>query len=1412
MTAAAQFGVRIACDNGFDNTFTIGVGGTGSSPDLPVGTSCTVTETAPAGGLVDSSYAWGAVTIPDQPVQIVSSGQVIPVTVTNDVIRVRGSLTISKAPIAGGTVVDPARSYAIEYRCVYAADPAVEGSVLLVAGASTTIPDLLLGAACTVTENPATLADPPVPGDPSWVWLPPTYDPGQNVVVTSATTPITVGVTNRIQQLTGGFNLTKVVQGAGKEGGYSAGTTFQFDITCGNGFSETVNLADTAGFQAGTIPVGTECTIEEVDQPPTDPAFAWEPVVFTGHRSDAGREHRDVRGHRHGYPDQRRQHHHAALRLGCRREADRRRHQWFRWQHHLRGHAELRAGPNLPTGSSWRRQRHPGRHSGRFRLHGNGSGAERRSGRCLVCLGCTTYDPVGGAVTVEEGTPQTVVIANEIVRVYAPVRLVKSYTGPQGVLDPARTFPVTWSCVYDGPEPVSVGGTVDVPVDPAGVLLADEIPVTAACSATEGTLSPPNADPAFRWLVPVITGTTVTVAGPNIVTVANSLTRDDGIVRVLKVVTGETDGYVNRGTGDEDFTLHGQCSVPGQPQIPTRYADGSIADGGSRDIVASVGWTCSGYEDTPGQDLLKDDSYAWGTPILTGTPPLAADGTFVLPTDDAVQIFRAENPIVRVRSAFTITKDIIDPNGIVLPSAVFTGTYRCIYGEGEADEEIEQGDWSITPAVLPTFQVQDVLIGSVCSVTENDPGTTGLPDASWAWAPSLIEDADTVVVGATASVAVTNTAIRLYGGLQVIKTVVDPDGGVLPGATFSGAWQCQQGRDTYAGRFVAPVNGATVLFTPASEEVPATATCSITEDTLNGAGLRDGSFAWGEPTYSPASVVLVPGQTADLGMTNTVVRVYSDVTVTKDVTGPADGLVPTDRAFTGTVSCQYGTDAPVETTWSATIATPALRAGVLVGSVCTAVEDPPGAGGQPVTGDPSYIWLSPTVSGPITVTPPETVTPPIEVTNPTERLFGTFRVTKSISGAVEGIVDPRGPYLMSYSCQPGSGPAISGDIEVVLGVVREVGPAQEIPVNSTCVLTEPLDTMPPLRDKSWNWDAPAFTEDGIPAPGVDRSLTFVIPSVQEDFPEPVIAIGVRNNVTKTDGAWSVSKTSDPPSGTVVSPGTTITYTLALDSTGSVPVHDVVVTDDLTAVLPFATVVDGSITAPDGTSASVDVDARTLTWTVGTVPENTSLALTFQVTVNPGAAGISIGNVITGSGDVPPTACAAPVADLAVVADAANPCATDSPTTLAPTISKESTGPAIWDPAAGTWTVGYRITAVNPNPANEVPYTLTDSLGFPAGTEIVSAAVTLVPSGVTPSTPAWDGVDAVTVAEDVILPPQTTHTYELSVTVAVPAGTPAATLTCAAGDGVSGSGLFNQVTVDSLGSQLTRPPASRFPPC
>ena len=106
----------------------------------------------------------------------------------------------------------------------------------------------------------------------------------------------------------------------------------------------------------------------------------------------------------------------------------------------------------------------------------------------------------------------------------------------------------------------------------------------------------------------------------------------------------------------------------------------------------------------------------------------------------------------------------------------------------------------------------------------------------------------------------------------------------------------------------------------------------MTEDTPDPAKLRDGSFAWDKPVLSPPDIALVAGQTANLGIANTVIRVYSDVTITKVITGPALGLVDPDRKYTGEISCQYRDDAPIVATWSATTSTPSLHPGVLVGS------------------------------------------------------------------------------------------------------------------------------------------------------------------------------------------------------------------------------------------------------------------------------------------------------------------------------------------------------------------------------------------------------------------------------------------------------------------------------------------------
>ncbi len=1381
IASGTTFHVVVTCGT---NTypFDIAVGGSGVTPNVPVGTTCTVTETAPTGGLIDRSFAWGTAPTP-QDVTITSSGQVVAVTVTNDVQRVRGPLQIAKAPIVLGSVVDPDRTYAIGYNCRYGSDDPVTGTVQVTAGGTpAVVPNLLLESRCTIVEDPATLAAPPS-ADESWVWLTPTVSPTGDVVVDSATVPATATVTNSIRQLTSGFHVSKVVSGEGKAGGYTPGATFGFTYDCGAAGAGTFSIADGQSFDHESVPVGTTCTVTETaSRPTTPPEFGWDPtqisastgtvtgssVTFTIPDDPAGVQVnvdnpitprfgsvqviKQITGLTEGLlgtPN-------FTITLDC--GAGR------VFQLIVAANASATQG-NIPAGSTC-------------------TLSETLPPGGLVdtsyAWGTPTFNPP--TVTVAVGTPASVTVQNPIVRVTAPVRLVKTYTGAQGVIPADHTYPITWTCTYDG---TTVGtGTVNVTADPDGVVLATGIPLESVCGATEGDLGAPSADPAFRWLPAVITGTTVTADGPNIntITVVNELVRDSGLVLVRKVVTGATEGYVNLGNpAAQDFTLHGSCSVPDHPDIPTRFADGSIADGGEATqvpIVASIGWTCSGYEDLPGQNLLRDTSYAWGPVVLD--PP----GTFTLTREQPTQIFLAENPIVRVRSSFSIVKAVVDPNGVVDPDATYTGGWSCQYS---TDVPVT-GTWSITPSVSAGFTVDGILLESVCTVTEDAPPSSALPDASWTWAPAQFSEPATVVAGGTARVTVTNTPERLWAGLQVTKVIVDTEpSGVLPGATFEGVWSCQQGNaEPISDRFTVAAGTTATLFTPGDQRVPATASCTVTEDTLATESLVDGSFGWGDPSYVPgdATVTLESGQTANVDIVNTVVRVYSAVTIEKLITGPAASLVPADRPFTGTITCQYEDDEPVTTTWSATTETPALRAGLLVESVCSVTEDSPGRGGQPVTDDPSFVWQTPSVSGAVTVTPPDETAAPIVVTNPTDRLFATFNVTKSLAGAVEGIADPDPRYVMSWSCVDGLGNPYAGTLEVVLAAAERVGPEEQIPAASECVINEPPGDMPALVDDAWQWALPTFTIDGLPAEGDGSSLSFVIPTPQEDQPEPHVEIGVTNTVTRTFGAYTLAKTSDPAPGSVVQPGSVVTYTVTVTSTGPVPVHDVVVTDDLTGVLANASIVDGSVSAPAGTSTTLDLPGRQLVWTVDDVAPGQVRVLTYQIRINPGAGGVTIANNVTGTGDVPPdcTTC-----DVVIT------------TSLTPVVAKDVVGTPTRDPVSGAWTVAYRMVVTNPDAANAAPYDLVDTLGFAPGLVVRSATVTAAPPGVTLASPAWDGAGNTTIVTGASLPAGGAHTYDITVVVDVPPTTAATLLACSGTPAVAGSGLFNEARLTSLGT-------------
>ncbi|MBL3688318.1 DUF11 domain-containing protein [Leucobacter zeae] len=223
------------------------------------------------------------------------------------------------------------------------------------------------------------------------------------------------------------------------------------------------------------------------------------------------------------------------------------------------------------------------------------------------------------------------------------------------------------------------------------------------------------------------------------------------------------------------------------------------------------------------------------------------------------------------------------------------------------------------------------------------------------------------------------------------------------------------------------------------------------------------------------------------------------------------------------------------------------------------------------------------------------------------------------------------------------------------------------------------------NDLTWNV--------GTLAAGETRTVTYTV-TVNED----AIGVSLKNVVTgsgevpptectvdepcstehETPATWSLSKTSDPASGSVVAPGSTISYTLTAVNASKKAVNDVVVSDDLAEVLNNASF--GEFTNDDGGKATRS--GNDLTWNVGTLAAGETRTVTYTVTVNEDAIGVSLKNVVTGSGEVPPTECTVD-----------EPCSTEHETPATWSLSKTS------DPASGSVvapgsTISYTLTAVN----------------------------------------------------------------------------------------------------------------------
>lgn len=171
------------------------------------------------------------------------------------------------------------------------------------------------------------------------------------------------------------------------------------------------------------------------------------------------------------------------------------------------------------------------------------------------------------------------------------------------------------------------------------------------------------------------------------------------------------------------------------------------------------------------------------------------------------------------------------------------------------------------------------------------------------------------------------------------------------------------------------------------------------------------------------------------------------------------------------------------------------------------------------------------------------------------------------------------------------------------------------------------------------------------------------------------------------GALAIAKSAEASTDPLV-PGSTVTYTVTLENTGTAAYTGATITDDLSGVLDDATY-NGDV------SAGAVVAGETLTWT-GDVEAGATVTITYSVTVNdPGAGDLILKNGIAG----PPGSTCPPGSTEA-------PCVTTEPVAR---LEVEKVAAPDSDPVAPGSKVVYTVTVRNTGQADYPGAVFTDDM-------------------------------------------------------------------------------------------------------
>ena len=251
--ANGSYSFTYTCDGGVQGTLTVPGDGTAvSSPQIPTGVSCALAEdtaaAAKSGYSVTSSLSQDTVTI--------TKDQTVAVTAANTYTRDTGTFSVTKSA-KGDYAPQAGEAVKVGYACN---DPEATQGTLDVPMDGTAVggPALPTGTVCTLSEDAAS-------AQREGYAVSTAYSATTATIVKDQVAE--VSVTNTYTRQTGGFSVSKTVEG---DGAQLAPAEFTFEYTCtdkvtgkaGSPRQVMVKAGETA--HVGDVPTGS-CTLTEKD-------------------------------------------------------------------------------------------------------------------------------------------------------------------------------------------------------------------------------------------------------------------------------------------------------------------------------------------------------------------------------------------------------------------------------------------------------------------------------------------------------------------------------------------------------------------------------------------------------------------------------------------------------------------------------------------------------------------------------------------------------------------------------------------------------------------------------------------------------------------------------------------------------------------------------------------------------------------------------------------------------------------------------------------------------------------------------------------------------------------------------------------------------------------------------------------